>query len=180
MDELVDYAILPQSRIQHYEDTISQQKSEIEKLQEQHPTPTVKEVDLAPETEDFANDKTDKTPEESLSDTVTKEPNEMVKVQEVETEPLPKNKVVEDVKIEKGKNINKHILARQLKHKLEETDFSIPTNVDELIKSAIGGSKKMFNNEKEFYQAIIDNNLIGLVRNPHKFKTYLRGTFFKI
>ena len=33
MDELVDYAILPQSRIQHYEDTISQQKSEREKLQ---------------------------------------------------------------------------------------------------------------------------------------------------
>ena len=37
MDELVDYAILPQSRIQHYENTIAQQCAEIKRLQDDTP-----------------------------------------------------------------------------------------------------------------------------------------------
>ena len=84
------------------------------------------------------------------------------------------------IKTEKGRNINKQILARQLKHKLEETSYSLPSNTHQLLKSALGGSKKVLANEKSFYEAIISNNLVSLVSNPHKFKQYIRPTFFKI
>ena len=188
-DELVDYAILPHSRIQHYEKTIeeqlskiSQQEAEIKSLQEPASKDNADEDNRADN-----HDKKEETPipqTETVVPTEAEKPdNEVDPKQEIDNlkEGTKKNEgplLVE--KIPKGKNINKECLARQLKHKLKEASYSLPQNVDFLLKSATGGSKKVIPNEKHFYDAIISNNLVSLVSNPHKFNQYIRPTFFKI
>ena len=191
--ELVDYAIVPHSRIQHYESTIENQQAEINRLQEQ--------VNIPPEEVKLKDD--DKV--ESPAEEVKKKDDEKVenKEEKVESSPsedvggLPKSDTVEPLKeevadvsieppkqevakIQRGKNINRQCLTRQLKHKLQEAGCSLPENVDLLLKSAPGSSTKILRNENEFYNAIMSNNLVSLVTNKAKFDYYIRPKFFKI
>ena len=191
--ELVDYAIVPHSRIQHYESTIENQQAEINRLQEQ--------VNIPPEEVKLKDD----VKVESPAEEVKKKDDEKVenKEEKVESSPsedvggLPKSDTVEPLKeevtdvstepskqevakIQRGKNINRQCLTRQLKHKLQEAGCSLPENVDLLLKSATGSSTKILRNENEFYNAIMSNNLVSLVTNKAKFDYYIRPKFFKI
>ena len=190
--ELVDYAIVPHSRIQHYESTVENQQAEINRLQEQ--------VNIPPKEVKLKDD--DKV--ESPAEEVKKKDDEKVenKEEKVESSPsedvggLPKSDTVEPLKeevadvstdppkqevakIQRGKNINRQCLTRQLKHKLQEGGCSLPENVDLLLKSATGSSTKILH-ENEFYNTIMSNNLVSLVTNKAKFDYYIRPKFFKI
>ena len=95
----------------------------------------------------------------------------------------PKIEEVKDAvepKIVKGKNFNRECKAKQLKEKLQDTDYKFPDNIDNLLAAAVGTAKKTLSNEDEFYQKIVSNNLISLVRNSNKFKTYILPGFYRI
>ena len=123
---------------------------------------------------------------QEISDTQDDSKLEPLKEVEVTCEASSKDDGVDQVKHEKkgkvqiGRNFNRDCLSSQLKHKLMENDFAAPSNIDALLKSAIGRSTKVLPNEKPFYDAIIKINLVSLVTNPHKFKHYIRASFFKI
>ena len=85
-----------------------------------------------------------------------------------------------DSKIIKGKNLNKECRTQQLKEKLKDTNYTTPDNIESILAGAHGRSKKPLPNEEEFYNTIISNNLISLIRNPHKFKKYIRPSFYKV
>ena len=57
--------------------------------------------------------------------------------------------------------------------KLKDTNDATPDNIESILAGALGRSKKPLPNEEEFYNTIISNNLISLIRNPHKFKKYI-------
>ena len=172
--ELVDYAIVPHSRIQHYESTIENQQVEISRLQEQINTPAeeVKSDDTvdtpAEEVKGKVDDKVDNKEEEAEntpSGEVGGPPkSDVVQPLKEEVTDVGKERPKQDgVKIQKGKNINRQCLTRQLKHKLQEAGCSLPENVDLLLKSATGSSTKILRNENEFYNSIMSKNLVSLV-----------------
>ena len=187
--DLIDFAILPQSKLNDYENTITKQSSEITRLESL--LQSSKEVPK----EDNMNNTPNNTEKDKISDTKL---DQTASVTEVEKENEKHNPSQEDStieptiktvensentksnKVQLGKNFNKTCLARQLGHRLSETGFSMPENIEKLLKAAVGTSKKILPNEKEFYEALRDHNLVSMVNNEHKFKTYLRGSFFEI
>ena len=185
---LIDFAILPQQQLQNYEKTIDEQKEAIDKLKA--------------EIQSLSNSKNDNS--EPLSSEDVKNPNDDADMEEVEAEadedkrspPTPPTKVDKDSdpefsppsepvkeakKIDIGKNFNKKCLAQQLKHKLSDTNYVQPSNIDALVAAAVSSAaKKTIANEKEFYEAIKSNHLISLVKCKSKFDHYIRPSFFKI
>ena len=176
-DGLIDFAILPHSRVQNYENKIEELSKKVtdlegalegskddseSKIEPESPTPTEEPVTqnpiVEPPVENAANNDEKDTPsvdvKESLAPT--------------------------DSKIIKGKNLNKECRTQQLKEKLKDTNYVTPDNIESILAGALGRSKKPLPNEEEFYNTIISNNLISLIRNPHKFKKYIRPSFYKI
>ena len=183
---LIDFAILPQQQLQNYEKTIDEQKEAIDKLKA--------------EIQSLNNSKNENS--EPLSSEDVNNPNDDAGMEEVEAEveedkksppPIkvekdsdpeisqPSELVKETKKIDIGKNFNKKCLAQQLKHKLSDTSYVQPSNIDALVAAAVSSAaKKPIANEKEFYEAIKSNHLISLIKCKSKFDQYIRPSFFKI
>ena len=85
------------------------------------------------------------------------------------------------IQTKKPKNINRAILAEQIKSKLKELDVrNLPSNVDDLINGALNNSKKSLENEAEFYEILKANNLQSLITNRGKWDKFIRPSYFKI
>ena len=177
-NDLVDFAILPQSRVQSYETTIDEQKEAIEKLKAEIEN-LEKSNQLPVEDKKSQICDTKVLPSNSVDD-------EKVKDEEQPSISPPAAKVTETFpetvkRVEIGRNINRKCLAQQLKHKLNETSYAKPSNIDALVAGAISTSaKKSLPHEEEFYQALKSNNLISLIKNKNKFDRYIRKGFFKV
>lgn len=85
-----------------------------------------------------------------------------------------------------GPNVAKQIRGRQIKKFLERLD-TYPTlkhldNIDALVKDSLGNSRSYLDNEKLYYQTILDSPLASRVRNRHKIAKYLdaQEEWFKI
>ena len=189
--DLLDFAILPHSRVQNYENKIEEQNSTIENL-------TKKVTHL-----ENLVDKPEGDMDGQSGSEPTKISEALTTPKEVNPEPPPESNEIDlnnkektlpangsktefgdhkegETNIIKGKNINRQCLTRQLKEKLEDTNYKFPDNIDALLAAAVGTKKKAIPNEEEFYHTIISNNLISLVKNSSKFVKYIKPSFFKI
>ncbi len=182
-DDLIDFAILPQSRVQNYENKIDEQTSTIENLSKKVTQLENSKSDAESKNEQEDSSLVDQTPSakpivEDASETAenpdSKAPPPPIPVDRKEELEASSSKLV------KGRNYNRLCQARQLKEQLDDVNYAAPDNVDSLLTAAVGTSKKPIPNEEEFYKAIVSHNLISLIRNPNKFKKYIRPTFFKI
>ena len=161
-DELIDYTILPQSKVQNYENKIEEQNSTIENLSkkvahlESSKIDSENKVEPEPEPEAEAEPELRSEPDLSttedlpLPDPPETEPNrkdEKVEKPQVK-EPTLTAEVKDEVakakgsKIIKGKNLNKECRIQQLKAKLQDTYYIMPDNIDTISSGAIGTSKK--------------------------------------
>lgn len=189
-DDLIDFAIVPQSRVQNYELKINEQHSTIENLSKK----VTQLENVLGDSKSDAESKNDH--EDSSRGEKTPSPKPIVE-EATETAENPDSKVpppppiptsvdmkeeleASSSKLVKGRNYNRLCKARQLKEKLDDFSYAAPANIDSLLTAAVGTSKKPLPNEEEFYKAIVSHNLISLVRNPNKFKKYISPTFFKI
>ena len=184
-DELIDFSILPASRVQNYEQKIEEQYSKIENLNK-------KVTDLESILEKSKTDAESKSELENLSnaeESISSEPS--VKevsgsIEKTEADKVSPPSVVKETvepsncKIIKGKNLNKECRTCQLREKLNDSDFPMPENIDEILAAALGSSKKVLPNEEMFYKAIMSNNLVDLIKNSHKFEKYIKPSFYKI
>ena len=50
-------------------------------------------------------------------------------------------------------------------------------NIEALIRSALGKSKRVLENEEEFYQFLSAHGLVHLIKNPFKIKRYVPSWF---
>ena len=99
MEELIDYAIIPQSQIQQYEDTITQQNAELKRLQDRPTTSEVKKVELEPENATIENktpDVSEKPPSEDQN------PPQSNKFEAEKKNPTPEPKKEEPPKVQSG------------------------------------------------------------------------------
>ena len=129
-DELIDFSILPASRVQNYEQKIEEQYSKIENLNK-------KVTDLESILEKSKTDAESKSELENLSnaeESISSEPS--VKevsgsIEKTEADKVSPPSVVKETvepsncKIIKGKNLNKECRTCQLREKLNDSDFSI-------------------------------------------------------
>ena len=190
--DLIDFAILPQTRIQNYEATIDEQKEAIEKLKAE-----IEKIQNSSEVKEDLPLKDDKTMIDDVEEPKIEEVKDEVEEKKEEEKPMDTSNTnptkdldqgnlqeavsVQVVKPQIGKNINNECLVKQLKHKLNDTNYLKPSNIDALLAAAVSKSaSKLLPNEREFYEALKSNNLISLVRNKKKFDHYIRASFFKI
>ena len=113
------------------------------------------------------------SPEESGSDSEPKV--ESVSTQEaMETSPLPleRGKKKELKNTYRGAQIKK--VLKQIEKTSNSKDISELENLDSLIKSALGSSKKVLSNEKQFFTFLFENNLGHFVRNRNKINLYYK------
>ena len=110
------------------------------------------------------------------------EPSEVTEMKEKKEDDDSENKHVISNKTitQTPKNINKFVLAKQLREKLNDIQVDLPANLDALILNAVSTSKKDLNNEAAFYKILLDNNLHSLVKNKSKFNRYIKPHFFHI
>ena len=111
--------------------------------------------------------------EESSTDSEQKV--ESVSTQEpMETSPPPSEKG----KKKELKNIYRATQIKKVLKQIEKTsnskDISELENLDSLIKSALGSSKKVLSNEKQFFTFLFENNLGHFVRNRNKINLYYK------
>ena len=185
---LIDFAILPQQQLQNYEKTIDEQKEAIDKLKAEIQSLTNSKNDnsepVSSEDVKNPNDDADTEGVEAEAEEDQKSPPPPPIKVEKDSDPeisQPSELVKETKKIDIGKNFNKKCLAQQLKHKLSDTSYVQPSNIDALVAAAVSSAaKKPIANEKEFYEAIKSNHLISLIKCKSKFDQYIRPSFFKI
>ena len=115
-------------------------------------------------------------PEEELPSSATK-PAEVPKPEEEEQPPSPvppqpiKNDGKKDTKTKYRTTQIKKLL--QLIEKMDGSQrITSLENLDDLIKSAIGNSKKNLKNEQEFFNFLFANNLAHFVKNRSKINQY--------
>ena len=99
-------------------------------------------------------------------------------------EPLPPTQLIEKTssppKEEKKELKNNYRfvqikkLLNQIKRLNPSQDITSLPNLDELVKSALGNSRKVLGNEAKFFNFLFDNNLAHFVKNRNKIKTYYK------
>ena len=63
---------------------------------------------------------------------------------------------------------------KQIEKTTNSKDITALENLDSLIKSALGSSKKVLSNEKQFFTFLFENNLGHFVRNRNKINLYYK------
>ena len=161
-NELIDFAILPQVKVQNYENKIDEQNSTIETLSKKV---THLETALEGSKEDKENnvESENSSPfeEPALKEPIVEKPDDSadnIASPEEPKEDFSHSEVGEELdvkssKIVKGKNLNRQCRVQQLKEKLHDTNYSMPDNIDTLLAAAVGTAKKPISNEDEFYKA---------------------------
>ena len=122
---------------------------------------TTPEKSTTPSVEENSSDSEQKV--ESIS---TQEP--------METPPAPpeKGKKKELKNTYRATQIKK--VLKQIEKTSDSKDICQLENLDSLIKSALGSSKKVLSNEKKFFTFLFENNLGHFVRNRNKINLYYK------
>ena len=102
-------------------------------------------------------------------------------------EPPPPPPIVEEGK--KKNNVKLKYQKSQIKKLLQHIErleggqgVTSLENIDELIKSALGSSRKILPNESTFFSFLFDNNLAHFVKNRWKIRLYYnnRDNWFQV
>ena len=65
-------------------------------------------------------------------------------------------------------------ILKQIERKSNSKNISELENLDSLLKCALGSSKKILANEKQFFDFLFENNLGHFVRNRNKINLYYK------
>ena len=130
-----------------------------------------KKVDSAPPV--TSEESENKINEENTSDEV-----EMADSAPSEDPPKPPQPLPEKLKKQELKNTYRSTqikkLLKLIESKTDSKDITGLENLDSLIKSALGSSKKMLSNEKMFFNYLFENNLSHFVKNRNKINLYYK------
>ena len=76
------------------------------------------------------------------------------------------------------KNKYRSVQIKKLLHQIEKVtpsqDITSLQNLDQLVKSALGNSRKILANEAKFFNFLFENNLAHFVKNRNKIKAYYK------
>ena len=184
-DAIQDFVFIPQSQLQTLQTELDRLRNADNEPKEGKEAQGVTNLDQNLKEQHF--EQSEENGAQQFEEATEKEDDNMSKESMAETATVPEVPEVAEIKIAKsnrnlvkGKNLNRQCHSRRLKAQLRDTGVELPKNTNALVNAAVGQTKKPLSNEPEFYQIILDHNLIDLVTNPHKFVAYIKPSLFKI
>ena len=185
-ENLIDYAFLPHSELMNLTQEKDSMREELLELQNQINNLMQKKMEKNfEESGSFSQENESSSTKDLIKPTV--ETEELAEVKDYKNESKKQAEVVKEQKNSNDllmtttpKKINRFVLAQQLREKLNDIDAALPANIDALVQGAVNASKKVIDNEADFYKLLLANNLQSFVTNKHKFQRYIRPSFFKI
>ena len=92
-----------------------------------------------------------------------------------QSSPLPPESGKKRDKVKTYRTVQVRKLLQYIKRMDNSQDITTLENLDELIKSALGGSRRILENEEKFFNFLFENNLAHFVKNRSKINIYYKA-----